>query len=189
MRFWDFLKTKYPSDYRYRGVEIGVFEGENVLLLCDSLEFELLYLVDPYLKYVEYTNYCGYSQEEWSGIERGMRVSLNIGDDGCGNYRGRPLRFIKALSSVAVSEVDDGSLDFVYADGNHEYEYIKEDIKLWYPKLKVGGWMMGHDWPVSEDSIYMSIKRAATEFVEENDLKFDPLSHRKGYTEWWFQKK
>ncbi len=145
--------------------------------------------MDPYRKYDEFTSYSGHSQEDWTDIERKMRVSLNIGEDGCGTYHDQPLRFMKLFSSAASLEVDDDSLDFVYADGNHEYEYIKEDIELWYPKLKVGGWMMGHDWPVSEDSMYMTIKRAATEFVEANGLEFDPLSHRTGYTEWWFQKK
>ena len=39
----------------------------------------------------------------------------------------------------------DESLDFVFLDANHKYEYIKEDIELWYPKLKKGGIFSGHD--------------------------------------------
>ena len=37
-------------------------------------------------------------------------------------------------------------LDFVYIDANHNYECVKEDIEHWYPKVKVGGIIAGHDF-------------------------------------------
>tara|TARA_B100000683_G_C12454558_1_gene541524 strand:+ start:588 stop:1133 length:546 start_codon:yes stop_codon:yes gene_type:complete len=41
--------------------------------------------------------------------------------------------------------LEDGSLDFVFIDAGHEYEDVKEDIACWYPKIKNGGYMLGHD--------------------------------------------
>ncbi|MBT5491708.1 class I SAM-dependent methyltransferase, partial [bacterium] len=38
------------------------------------------------------------------------------------------------------------TLDFIYIDANHTYESAKEDIQLWYPKIKVGGMISGHDY-------------------------------------------
>lgn len=37
-------------------------------------------------------------------------------------------------------------VDFVYIDGNHLYEYVKNDIKDFLPLIKEGGWIGGHDY-------------------------------------------
>jgi len=36
--------------------------------------------------------------------------------------------------------------DFIYIDANHSYEAVKDDIATWYPFLRVGGVMAGHDY-------------------------------------------
>jgi predicted O-methyltransferase YrrM len=46
----------------------------------------------------------------------------------------------------ACNFIEDKSLDFVYIDANHTYQAVKEDIRLWYPKVKSGGLIMGHDY-------------------------------------------
>jgi len=38
------------------------------------------------------------------------------------------------------------SLDFVWIDALHEYEYVKADIIAWLPKIKKGGYLGGHDY-------------------------------------------
>jgi hypothetical protein len=40
----------------------------------------------------------------------------------------------------------DNSLDYIYIDGNHDYDHAKQDLKLWWPKLRPGGLMAGHDY-------------------------------------------
>lgn len=37
------------------------------------------------------------------------------------------------------------SFDAIFIDGDHTYNFVKQDIELWYPKLKTGGIMFGHD--------------------------------------------
>lgn len=46
----------------------------------------------------------------------------------------------------AVKDFTDNSLDFVYIDGNHQLQYVIEDITQWSKKLKVGGIISGHDY-------------------------------------------
>jgi hypothetical protein len=42
--------------------------------------------------------------------------------------------------------IDKESCDFVYIDGNHSYSHVKEDLRLWFPKVKRGGVFAGHDY-------------------------------------------
>lgn len=53
---------------------------------------------------------------------------------------------IRSDSQNAVELFEDESLDFVYIDANHKYEYVKQDISLWYPKVRKGGILAGHDY-------------------------------------------
>jgi hypothetical protein len=53
---------------------------------------------------------------------------------------------IRANSKSASEIFPDESLDFIYIDANHAYDFVVEDIKLWFPKLKKGGIFAGHDY-------------------------------------------
>ena len=67
---------------------------------------------------------------------------------------------IKQGSSIDISnQIENSSLDLVYIDADHEYESIKEDLLAWYPKVKPGGVLAGHDieWP--------SVKQALTDVL------------------------
>lgn len=52
----------------------------------------------------------------------------------------------RSTSREVIDYIDNELLDFVYIDGNHQEEFIRDDIKLWYPKVKRGGFIGGHDY-------------------------------------------
>lgn len=54
--------------------------------------------------------------------------------------------YIRNFTNLAVLQVEDASLDFIYVDARHDYCGCREDIELWWPKLKIGGLMAGHDY-------------------------------------------
>lgn len=68
---------------------------------------------------------------------------------------------VRKKSNLASFDYDDRSLDFVFIDAGHSYENVKEDITSWFPKIKIGGFIAGHDynpkWP--------SVVRAVDEFL------------------------
>jgi predicted O-methyltransferase YrrM len=48
-------------------------------------------------------------------------------------------------STDAASQFSDASVDLVFVDGDHKYDAVRSDIKMWLPKIKVGGIICGHD--------------------------------------------
>ena len=52
---------------------------------------------------------------------------------------------VKMPSVEAAKQYADNSLFFVFIDGSHLYESIKEDIIAWLPKVKPGGFIGVHD--------------------------------------------
>lgn len=61
------------------------------------------------------------------------------------DYENRAI-MVRSLAEDVVDLFQDESLDYIYIDANHAYDYVKQDIELWYPKLKKGGLFAGHDY-------------------------------------------
>jgi len=83
----------------------------------------------------------------------------------CGNLEdkpGTPRVGIHATRSVPASKrILSASLDLVFIDGAHDYESVSEDLKAWWPKIRAGGVMAGHDFSMS----FPGLMRAVLEFV------------------------
>jgi predicted O-methyltransferase YrrM len=78
----------------------------------------------------------------------------------------RTYKSIRGLSSEAVSQFEDESLDVVFIDLTHTYESVKEDIGLWLPKVKSGGILSGHDY---EDS-WPGVVKAVDEMLPKRTI-------------------
>lgn len=120
-----------------RGVEVGSHEGVFGKSILETWNGKL-YLIDVWreLRGEEYTD--GSNQKEYL---------KTIGQccDNIKNYEDRC--FMIRSDSVNASELfADESLDFVYIDANHKYEFVKQDISLWFPKVRKGGIVAGHDY-------------------------------------------
>jgi predicted O-methyltransferase YrrM len=68
---------------------------------------------------------------------------------------------VKSISWNASEYYEDFSLDFVFIDAAHDYESVKKDIEAWYPKVKRGGIISGHDYYAS------SVRQAVHEYLKE----------------------
>jgi predicted O-methyltransferase YrrM len=68
---------------------------------------------------------------------------------------GNIVSYQKMKSVDAAKLYADQSLEFVYIDGSHQYEFFKTDLLSWYPKVKKGGVIAGHDR--SFDGVYKAV--------------------------------
>jgi len=88
---------------------------------------------------------------------------------------------IRMASLEAAKLYKESSLDFVFIDAAHDYTNVKNDIQAWYPKVKPGGILAGHDyccgWP--------EVIKAVNDFVLENNL----FLSQAGYEQCWVIKK
>jgi len=48
-------------------------------------------------------------------------------------------------SVAAADRFSDGTVDFVYVDACHQEEATAQDLRAWWPKLRAGGILAGHD--------------------------------------------
>ncbi len=83
--------------------------------------------------------------------------------------RNSNLGFMQMKSEEACKHFDDEFFDLVYIDAQHDYEDVKQDIKLWLPKVKKGGVIAGHDY-LTEDitSVPVEIDWSGKEMGEVN---------------------
>lgn len=71
---------------------------------------------------------------------------------------------VEALSTDGANSIRDASLDLVFIDADHSYEWVKKDIAAYKPKLKPGGWLTGHDID------FPGVNRAVNEVVQNYDV-------------------
>ena len=52
---------------------------------------------------------------------------------------------LQGVSWEQAAFFDDNTLDFCFIDAGHDKESVLKDLKAWYPKVRVGGVLAGHD--------------------------------------------
>jgi len=85
------------------------------------------------------------------------------------------VRMLPVSSLEAAKMFADGSIDFIYIDGSHEYDELKSDIIAWGPKVKTGGIIAGDDYGVGQhpdvrrvvDEIFPSAKKEGIVWIYE----------------------
>ena len=160
---------KLASRDNLTAAEIGVREGRHAAYLIDTLDIGKLYLIDPYEAYEEYSE--GWATDDaMTGIETTARERL-------GGFKST--KFIREYSNDAISDISE-NLDFVYIDGNHEYEFVKDDIANYYPLVREGGILAGHDYTPGNPGVI----QAVNEFAHQHGLQV----RRDIHSDWFFIK-
>lgn len=148
---YNFLLSKVPDGGVF--VECGAWLGKSSAYLCDQARERIkVYIVDT-----------------WKGSPNELDTTHKLATQediyakflyNMGYRKYTPLR----MDSCEASETfEDNSLDVVYIDMTHTYDAVKRDIGCWLPKVKVNGYIAGHDF----DNVFPGVKQAVIESFKD----------------------
>jgi hypothetical protein len=149
-----------------RVCEIGVRRGHNLDVIVRGSNPEEFVGIDSWVDDdVSSRNDVGYSQSQQDAFETEVRRKFaRYGDAG---------KIIRSCSFEAAEHFPDEYFDYVYIDADHSYEAVKRDLADWYPKVRKGGILAGHDYVERESPrVQYGVKRAVDEFVSERHLRY-----------------
>ncbi|MDP6503405.1 MAG: class I SAM-dependent methyltransferase, partial [Planctomycetota bacterium] len=144
-------------------VEIGSFMGLSSVLMAQTL--------------MRTGNHQAriYSVDTWEGSPEHQGLEIiknrqlfdifkdNIQKAGISSF----IHPIRKSSTVAFEDFEDGSIDLLFVDGDHSFEGCYSDLIHWFPKLRPGGGLIGHD--CEPDS---GVRAAVKKFSSETGIPY-----------------
>jgi FkbM family methyltransferase len=156
--------------------EIGVATGNYSRDILNWGVRHIL-MVDPWRELA--AGPCGISDERHEANYQETLAKIAKCDD----WKNRTT-ILRMTSVEAASKTPDESLDFCYIDANHRYEGISVDLPAWWPKLRSGGILAGHDYLAPG----LGVHRAVTEFAAERGLHVHLVIEHHNDASFWIEK-
>lgn len=161
------------------GVEVGVRNGAFSAWILHRWQGYKLISVDPWTS----------ASDEYIDI---ANVSQGRHEDLLAQTRHRLMPFgprseiWRKTSDEAAGLLPDSSLDFVYLDARHDEASVGEDLALWYPKLKRGGILAGHDYLDGDrPEGRFGVKTAVDRFFAAYDLPVNTTTEDAPWLSWF----
>jgi predicted O-methyltransferase YrrM len=161
--------AKHFAERGYKiGAEIGVAEGEYAVELCKNI---------PGLKY--------YGIDAWpreGKIQHHIQARYELTKKRLAPY---DATLIRKTSMEAVKDFENSSLDFVYIDADHKFDYAVNDIIEWTKKVRKGGIVSGHDYILRRGC---GVVLAVDGFVHSHLYRLNLTTDDNETISWWFEK-
>jgi len=144
-------------DLTGKGIEIGVCSGKFSRHILDTWKGEKLYLVDAwrYFEGVKGFENANHNEHLQRFVETFQTTYFDFS---------RAV-IIKELSVDASLIFPDHYFDFVYIDAAHDYDNVSADLEAWFPKVKSGGLLAGHDY--FDGDVHIRFVNERGEFVSD----------------------
>ena len=123
------------------GIEIGVRLAGNLSLLNENPHFQEGFLVgvDCWKEFPENPEFNDENYPQSTLDQMYFTCLQKFQND-------HHVKILRSLSKEASSFFADKIFDFIYIDAAHDYESMYDDLNYWWPKLKSGGILSGHDY-------------------------------------------
>ena len=149
----------------YTMIEIGSYMGESTMMFASTGLFSTIYSIDPLSGYEEFNEMHNYS---WDFVKDEFNKNTKYFDN---------IVQLQDFSYNVVDKFEDNSIDFIYIDGNHSEESVRQDLELYLPKLKKNGIIAGHDyndysWPGLVNAVLGVIGKPDRIFLDTSWIKF-----------------
>lgn len=187
--FGTFLNSRHLTEV---AVEIGVHQGFFAKQLLSQWQGRLFCGVDPWRDVIP-----GYDERQMQTLpdyKKGRGTfshnpraeDLRITQEELAPFEERVV-LLQALSEQAARIIRD-ILDFVYIDGNHRPEFVLQDIQLWWPKVRSGGILAGHDIWFVRGGFCEGVEPIVRHFFGDRSLPIYLVSEPGRVWSWFVQK-
>jgi len=131
--FYDFIANHFNEGIF---VEIGVWKGLSIKYLAEKVK-------NKNISIVGIDTFEGTKGEHDDDIDV---INGTLFKRYLKNIHPYTIHTIVGRSDESYENFPNESINFLFIDADHHYEVVKRDIELWYPKIKKGGIISGHDY-------------------------------------------
>ncbi len=146
-----------------KGAEIGVAAGmfsEAMFQAIPDLELWCIDIWHPY------------KGNRWSGSYERNDGHFKTATERLSKYN---THIMREMSMDAVKKFRRGSLDFVFIDSNHAYDYVMQDLIEWSKIVRVGGIVSGDDYYPFKHGYqdFAGVVEAVDDYTKAHGIKFN----------------
>lgn len=153
------------------GAEVGVYKGDFSNRLLRYVRPRKLHLIDAWKFEPDGT----YAQAGYGGdLGQSQLFMDQLYREVTERFRSQiasgQVQIHRGYSETTSQQIADQSLDWVYIDANHLYEFVKKDLESYFPKMRSGGWITGDDY--GKTGWWQGgVERAVDEFVAHHAVE------------------
>lgn len=125
------------------GAEIGVCDGHTSEVLLRNLPDLRLWMVDGWEPYTGQSDLGTMTPERFQNFRNAAIWWTEFAAD--------RRHILQEASPGASHRFAAEFLDWAFIDANHLYEAVRNDVEAWWPKIRPGGLLTGHDYGTTKD--------------------------------------
>ena len=178
--FLDLIKEKKPKTF----LEVGVFHGVTARNVCELLQeihngdFKYIGLdlfeksnenESEIIPSINFSN--PFKNFYFKFIKRKDPYSIEAVEDLLKKFKDN-VHLIKGNSNKIMKKIDMSKIDYVFLDGGHDYETVKNDLNNCIEVINKTGTILCDDYNLSYAP---GVKKAIDEFVKQNNFKCEIL--------------
>ena len=153
----ELLSEIHGNDFKYIGLDLFEKNDENKSEIIPNTNFSNP-LKQIYFKYIKRQD--PYSKEAVEDLLKKFKNNVSL---------------IKGNSNIVLKKIDMSKIDYVFLDGGHDYETVKNDLNCCSEVINKGGTILCDDYNLSYAP---GVKKAIDEFVLNNECKFSIIEKR-----------
>ena len=146
----ELLNSLHGNEFKYVGLDLFEQNTENKDEIIPNTKFSNP-LKNIYFKYIKKLN--PYSLEAVKDLLKKFKNNVSL---------------IKGNSNVILKKIDMSKIDYVFLDGGHDYQTVKNDLNCCREVIVKGGTVLCDDYDLSYAP---GVKKAIDEFSSEHGLK------------------
>ncbi|MFC1600643.1 class I SAM-dependent methyltransferase [Patescibacteria group bacterium] len=168
------LTEKFAELGFTKGVEIGTCHGKFAQVLCENNSKLKLTTIDPYVAVYQDKRTQRIGNEKQESLYKEAKKRLNP-------YK---CDIVRKHSLEAVLDFPYESIDFVYIDGSHKFDYVICDIIEWARRVKKDGIISGHDYSQKR---MPEVVEAVNVYAKQHDIPTIYITDERSPS-WWFER-